>query len=89
MIVKCPVCENEIATNAPGRLTRDLEAKLTIIRQEERRAAFKDAVEIIDRLVCDPNYDSNWRNGYGQAQSDMEDALEAAANETKEDGDDG
>lgn len=46
MIIKCPVCESELATNAPGRLTRDIEARLTTIREEARRAAFKDLEDL-------------------------------------------
>lgn len=51
MIVKCPVCENELATNVPGRLTRDIEARLSIIRQEARRAAFKEAIARAARVI--------------------------------------
>lgn len=54
-------------------------AALATVRKEEREAVFKEAIEIVDRLVCDPEYDGNWRNGYGHAQNDMQDALEQAA----------
>lgn len=82
MNVRCPTCKNEIGTNVPGRLTRDIDAALTTVRQEARAAAFKEMVATI--AVLPPQGTMNYRRGYEEGVRDALRTLEAAANSVKD-----
>lgn len=85
MIVKCPICKNEIATNAPGRLTRDIEAALATKVAAARQEAFKEAITIANvDIEAAGAYNVGSRRGALAAQRQIVAALERAAATDKE-----
>lgn len=52
------------------------------VTQQSVESVWDEAIGIVEDLVCAPQFDGNWRNGYSHAQNDAFRALELAKAES-------